>query len=177
MITLARILITPVIAYFILEKHIALALYLMLAAGVTDMLDGLIARYFNMRTTVGAYLDPMADKLLLIGVFVPLFIINHVPLYLFLAVIFRDVIIVIGAIIYELVTHRLKMEPSCISKVTTVAQIVYVVIVLLSMVTPLEKQWVDGLALFTFAVTCASGIHYLLSWTLKAMNDEENKRT
>jgi len=176
MLTLARIVITPVIAYFILEKYIFLALYLMIAAGVTDMLDGLIARYYNMRTTVGAYLDPLADKLLLIGVMVPLFIIDHVPLYLFLAVIFRDVVIIVGAITYELITHHLKMEPSYISKITTLSQIVYVVFVLLSMVYSLNILWLDALAFFTFFVTCASGIHYLLSWTLKAINDEQNKQ-
>jgi len=173
--TLARILITPVIAFLILEKNIMPALGLMILAGITDMLDGLIARYFNMRTTVGSYLDPLADKLLLIAVFVSLFIVDHVPLYLFLAVIFRDVVIVIGAITYELMTHNLKMEPTYVSKATTLAQIIYVVIVLVSMVTAMDAVWLNAMAWLTFALTCASGIHYLVSWTQKAIRNEQKE--
>lgn len=171
-LTLGRIIITPVIVYAILRDEPALALALMIAAGVTDMLDGAIARYFNQRTTVGAYLDPLADKLMLISTFVALFLINEVPLFLFLAVVFRDAIIVLGALAYEMVTHQLKMEPSMISKVTTFMQIVYVVIMLFHMAYPLDDLWVQITTWTTFAVTCISGIHYMLVWTRKAAHEE-----
>jgi cardiolipin synthase len=151
-----------------------MALILMVAAGITDMLDGAIARYFNQRTTVGAYLDPLADKLMLISMFVTLFIIGEVPLFLFLAVIFRDAIIVVGAIAYEMVTHSLKMEPSMVSKVTTFMQIVYVVTLLLHMASPLGGIWIGMVVWATFVVTCISGLHYMLVWTRKAITEESS---
>jgi len=173
-LTLARIIVTPVIVYAILSGEAVMALVLMVAAGITDMLDGAIARYFDQRTTVGAYLDPLADKLMLISMFVTLFIIGKVPLFLFLAVVFRDAIIVLGAMAYEMVTHSLKMEPSMISKVTTFMQIVYVVTMLLHMAHPLGGQWIQGVVWTTFVVTCISGLHYMLVWTRKATFEEKH---
>lgn len=172
MLTLARIVVTPVIVYTILSGEAVMALVLMVAAGITDMLDGAIARYFDQRTTVGAYLDPLADKLMLISTFVALFYIGQVPLFLFLAVVFRDAIIVLGAMAYEMATHRLKMEPSMISKVTTFMQIVYVVTLLLHMAYPLDVFWIEMAVWATFVVTCASGLHYMFAWTRKAAVEE-----
>ncbi|MDX8404279.1 MAG: CDP-alcohol phosphatidyltransferase family protein [Mariprofundaceae bacterium] len=173
-LTLARIVLTPVIAYAILSGEAAMALVLMVAAGITDMLDGAIARYFDQRTTVGAYLDPLADKLMLISTFVALFYIGQVPLFLFLAVVFRDALIVLGAMAYEMATHRLKMEPSMISKVTTFMQIVCVVTLLLHMAYPLVALWIQTTVWITFTVTCISGLHYMFAWTRKA-SVEENR--
>ncbi len=171
-LTLARIVVTPVIVYAILSGEAMMALLLMVAAGITDMLDGAIARYFDQRTTVGAYLDPLADKLMLISMFVTLFIIGKVPLFLFLAVVFRDVIIVLGAIAYEMVTHSLKMEPSMVSKTTTFMQIVYVLTLLLHMAYPLDEAWIQITIWATFIVTCISGLHYMFAWTRKAAFEE-----
>lgn len=171
-LTLLRIVITPVIVYAILQGEAKLALLLMVAAGFTDMLDGLIARYFNQRTTVGAYLDPLADKLMLISMFVTLYAIDHLPLFLFLAVIFRDAVIVIGAVAYEMVTRNLKMEPSYISKATTFAQIVLVVVILLDMAWPLHMDLIPAAIWATFILTCLSGLHYMWAWTRKAARSE-----
>ncbi len=171
-LTLGRIILTPFIVYAILRGEAVLALILMIAAGVTDMVDGAIARYFNQRTTVGAYLDPLADKLMLISGFVTLFLVDQVPLFLFLAVVFRDVVIVLGAIAYEMVTRSLKMEPSMISKVTTFMQIVFVVTMLLHMASPLSDLWIRMITWATFVVTCISGLHYMVVWTRKAAFEE-----
>ncbi|MES0370940.1 MAG: CDP-alcohol phosphatidyltransferase family protein [Mariprofundaceae bacterium] len=173
-LTLGRIVITPVIVYAILSGEAKMALVLMVAAGITDMLDGAIARYFDQRTTVGAYLDPLADKLMLISTFVALFYIGEVPLFLFLAVVFRDAVIVLGAMAYEMATHSLKMEPSMISKVTTFMQIVYVVTLLFHMAYPLADLWIETTVWTTFAVTCLSGLHYMFAWTRKAAVEENN---
>jgi len=173
-LTIARIIMTPVIVYMILSEQAWLALGLMVLAGITDMLDGAIARYFNQRTTVGAYLDPMADKIMLISLFVTLFMVEQVPLFVFLAVIFRDVIIVLGAITYEIVTHRLTMQPSRISKTTTFMQIVYVGLLLLNMAMVIPSIALQIAMWLTFILTCTSGLHYLISWTGKAAK-QENK--
>ena len=167
-LTLLRIVMTPVMVYLVIEGQAWLALALMIIAGLTDMLDGLIARYFNQRTIVGAYLDPIADKIMLISLIIVLFHVNQVPFFLFLAVIFRDALIVIGAITYEMVTHSLKMEPSLISKATTLAQIVYVVLLLLNMASPIDTIWLSISLWTTFVLTFASGLHYLILWTQKA---------
>ncbi|RLL52733.1 CDP-alcohol phosphatidyltransferase family protein [Mariprofundus sp. EBB-1] len=173
LLTLARILITPFIIYAILEHQAVLALILMAAAGVTDMLDGAIARYFNQRSTVGAYMDPLADKLLLISTIVTLYFIDHLPLYLFLAVIFRDLIIVVGAIAYEMVTHKLEMQPSIASKVTTFLQITLVLAVLSDMAWQFPGQNVLEMSiLLTFTFTCISGLQYMVVWMRKAVTDE-----
>ncbi len=172
LLTLSRILLTPFLLYMILEEKALLALAIFVVAGFTDMLDGLWAKRFHQQTDIGALLDPIADKLLLVSCMVVLFSIGQIPLYLFLAVIFRDVIIVVGAIAYELVTHKLKMQPSIFSKATTAMQIIYLAVVLLDMATPVPPLLVNASALLTFALTCISGLHYMITWTLKAMRAE-----
>ncbi len=173
LLTLGRILLTPFIIYAILEHQPMLALLLMAIAGLTDMLDGAIARYFNQRSIVGAYMDPLADKLMLIGSFVTLFVIDQIPLFLFIAVLFRDVIIIIGAIAYELVTHKLEMEPSMASKVTTFLQIVFVLATLADMAWQMPGETIQlALLWLTFAFTCLSGIQYMVVWMHKAVSAE-----
>jgi len=172
-LTLARILITPFIVYSILNGFAVQALALMVIAGLTDMLDGAIAKHFHMQTVVGAYMDPIADKLMLVGSIISLFITGQVPMFLFLAVVFRDVIIIIGAMAYELVTHRLEMRPTYLSKVTTVVQIIYVSATLLHIAWPFPSILMDAAAWITFAITCMSGVQYMLLWTSKAMHEED----
>jgi len=172
LLTLSRILITPFIVFSILNGFILQALALMVIAGLTDMLDGFIAKHFDMQTVVGAYMDPIADKLMLIGSIISLFIVGQVPLFLFLAVIFRDAVIVIGAVIYELVTHRLEMQPTYLSKTTTVVQIIYVSAALLHIALPFPTVLMDASVWITFAITCASGVQYMILWTSKATHEE-----
>lgn len=172
LLTLSRIILTPVIVYAILRQQAAMALILMLIAGISDGLDGYLAKHFHQQTTLGAYLDPIADKLLLVSCIVTLFLVEKTPLFLFLAVVFRDVIILIGALAYEMVTHQLQMRPTRLSKATTAAQIAYVALVLLDMAHPLPATVLMAMVWLTFAITCASGLHYMWLWSLKAMRAE-----
>jgi len=175
MLTLARIIITPFIVYAIIEHQPVLALILMGIAGITDMLDGAIARYFNQRSTVGAYMDPLADKLMLISTIVSLYFIEQVPLFLFLAVVFRDMIIMVGAIAYEMVTHKLEMQPTIASKITTFLQIMLVLTVLSDMAWQLPGAVVlQSVIWFTFAFTCISGLQYMVVWMQKAVRSEDS---
>ncbi len=173
LLTLARILLSPFIVYAILRDRPDLALALMLVAGLTDMLDGAIARLFNQKSVVGAYMDPLADKLMLIGAMVSLFMVHQIPLFLFIAVVFRDAVIVLGAVAFELVTRKLEMRPSLISKATTLFQILLVLAALarMSQGWPAEDVW-QGLIWLTFALTCVSGLHYMLIWMKKAISME-----
>jgi len=172
-LTLARIIITPFIVYTIIEHQPALALILMGIAGITDMLDGAIARYFNQRSTVGAFMDPLADKLMLISTIVSLYFIDQLPAFLFLAVVFRDMIIMVGAIAYELVTHKLEMQPTIASKITTFLQIILVLTVLSDLAWHLPDNWMlQSMIWLTFAFTCISGLQYMIVWMRKAVTDE-----
>jgi len=174
-LTLARIIITPFIVYAIIEHQPALALILMGIAGITDMLDGAIARYLNQRSTVGAFMDPLADKLMLISTIVSLYFIDQLPAFLFLAVVFRDMIIMVGAIAYELVTHKLEMQPTISSKITTFLQIVLVLTVLSDLAWQLPGDWMlQSMIWLTFAFTCISGLQYMIVWMRKAVTDEDN---
>ncbi len=174
MLTLARIIITPFIVYTIIEHQPVLALILMGVAGITDMLDGAIARYFNQRSTVGAFMDPLADKLMLISTIVSLYLIEQVPTFLFLAVVFRDMIILIGALAYEMVTHKLEMQPTIASKITTFLQIMLVLTVLSDLAWKLPGDAIlQSLIWLTFAFTCLSGIQYMIVWMRKAVTAED----
>jgi len=173
LLTLARILLTPFIVYAIVENQPVYALLLMGIAGLTDMLDGAIARYFNQRSTVGAYLDPLADKLMLIGSIVTLFLMDWLPLFLFLAVVFRDVVIVVGAIAYELVTRKLEMQPTLASKATTFMQIMLVLVILAHHAWGVSDTLMQTVIWITFALTCVSGVQYMVVWMRKAMKSEQ----
>ncbi|ATX81096.1 cardiolipin synthase [Mariprofundus ferrinatatus] len=172
-LTLARIVITPFIIFAIMEGEAVFALILMGIAGITDMLDGAIARYFNQRSIVGAFMDPLADKLMLISTIVTLYFIEEIPLFLFLAVVFRDLVIVVGAIAYEMVTGKLEMEPTMSSKITTFLQITLVLTVLADMAWDLPSELFELTVIWsTFTFTCISGVQYMVVWMRKAVSDE-----
>ncbi|MEX0807785.1 MAG: CDP-alcohol phosphatidyltransferase family protein [Dongiaceae bacterium] len=123
LITLTRLFSVPLMVWLILEQRFAPAFWLFVAAGISDALDGFLARKLQLRSTVGAFLDPLADKALLVGVYVTLGHMNYVAEWLVIIVVFRDIIIVGGAILYQTLTQSLKMQPLFVSKVNTVAQI------------------------------------------------------
>lgn len=172
LLTLSRMVLTPFIVYAILQGDPRVALILMFVAGLTDGLDGYVAKHLGQGTKIGGFLDPIADKMLLVSSFVALYAIGRVPLELFLAVLFRDVMILLGAVAFELVTHRLTMQPTALSKMTTLFQIVYVLLSLFDMIQPLPNGVIVGLAWLTLVLTCASGVHYMVKWTLKALREE-----
>jgi len=172
-LSLSRIVMTPLIAYALLRNEAKLALFLLFIAGISDMLDGVIARFFNQRTIVGAYLDPLADKLMLLTIMVTLFHLGVVPSFLFLAVVFRDILIVLGAISYEMVTHNLKMEPTMASKATTAMQIICLLVLISNMAWPIVPWLVSLCVWLAFGLTVISGLHYLVVWTKKAVTATE----
>jgi len=171
-LTLLRIVLVPVIVWALLTGRHLLALFLTALAGLTDLFDGWIAKRFNQQTKVGAYLDPFADKLLLLSTMLILFLTDRVPLPLFLAVLFRDVIIVVGALAYELATRKLEMAPLFSSKLTTVLQIVFVLTAMLNSAWPLPPLLLALVVWSTFAFTCISGLQYMLLWSRKAISAE-----
>lgn len=122
-ITFCRILAVPLAMYMILTGDIATAFWIFVAAGVSDGLDGAIARMFRARTRLGGYLDPIADKALIVGVYLALGHVGLVPLWLVMLVVFRDVMIIGGVLLLYTLKETLAMQPLYISKINTVVQI------------------------------------------------------
>src|SRR6185437_10983221 len=125
LITLGRILLVPVVVWAIASGAMWIAFVLFLAAGVSDAVDGYLAKRFQMTTELGAYLDPLADKALIVSIYLTLGINNLIPHWLVILVVSRDILIVGGIMLSWLVGKPLKIKPLVVSKLNTVAQIVF----------------------------------------------------
>ncbi len=123
LITLARMLMTPLAVSMIVSQRFLPAFLIFLLAGVSDAIDGFIARNFNLRTELGAYLDPLADKALLISIYVSLAIYAGLPAWLAIAVVSRDVMILMAVVVSWLMDKPVEIRPVWESKINTVAQI------------------------------------------------------
>ncbi len=145
------------------------AFLLMFVAGVSDGLDGFLARAFNWRSRLGAILDPLADKALLVFVFLMLAHKGVIPLWLALLVVFRDVIILLGATTYRWLFKELTIAPLLISKVNTAAQILFVLAIMYHLaIESLPTFIVNGLQILVAATTMISGIAYVIIWSRNA---------
>jgi cardiolipin synthase len=133
LITLGRILLVPVVVWAIIYGELWLAFVLFLAAGVSDAVDGYLAKRFNMASELGAYLDPLADKTLIVSIYVTLGIAGKIPLWLVILVVSRDIMIVGAIMLSWLLGSPLKVKPLLVSKLNTVAQIVFACVVLASL--------------------------------------------
>jgi len=167
LITFARLLAVPVAVYLILVRDLEAAFWLFIAAGISDGLDGAIARMFRCRTALGAYLDPLADKALLVSVYITLAGIGEVPLWLVILIVFRDLMILAGVLLAHALREKLAMQPLGVSKLNTAAQIVLAGAVLaplsfgLRELPPFDFDLVRALVWFTAATTALSGIAYV----------------
>jgi cardiolipin synthase (CMP-forming) len=162
LLTLLRICLAPFLVSAVLDNRFEMSFILFLAAGVTDLLDGLLARLLKQRTMLGLYLDPVADKLLLSTLFLVLMYKGLIPAHVTVLVLGRDVgILLVSAILYAAAGRR-EFFPSLFGKANTLAQIVAVAVVLLHQFN--HAPWVvvmRSLALnATIALTVASGLHY-----------------
>lgn len=174
LVTLLRLLLAPVVIWLLLEGESSVAFALFLFAGITDAIDGMIAKRFDQRTELGAYLDPVADKVLLVSIFVTLGILHELPAWLVLLVVSRDALIIGGVLLSYTLGRPLIMNPLLISKANTVAQIGLVACILakmafVSQADILIDQAITYAVWFTAATTAASGGAYIFTW-VKAMN-------
>jgi len=161
-------LVWPILTALHAGEH-RLALVLFVIAAASDGVDGYLAKRFNWTSELGKFLDPLADKLLLITVFVEAGWLELVPWWLTAAVVARDVMIGLGALIFRLWFGPLHGRPTRFSKVNTAAQLLYVTLVLLNAAFGVPPREVLGaLALLTLATTVLSGLHYLQIFTRRA---------
>lgn len=165
-LTLLRMLLIPVFAICVIYDYLGPALAVFATAGLTDLLDGLIARRAGQKTTLGAWLDPMADKLLLVTTFVVLtlpleHLTSRLPLWLTVLVISRDVCIVATVAIVNFAVGRRTFVPSLLGKIATATFIVTGVVTLLANYIGRHLVAVDVCVWASLAATLLSGLHYI----------------
>lgn len=165
LITLGRLLAVPLAVWLMLTDRYGAAFWLFLAAGISDAIDGFLARRLKARSEIGAYLDPLADKCLLVSSYVTLGHQDHIESWLVILVVFRDVLIIGGAILYQTLTQSLTVQPLLISKLNTVLQIALIGFVLARLGLGIGDggltQW---LGYAVAASTLASGAAYVAVW-------------
>ena len=141
------------------------AFILFLVAGLSDLIDGFLAKRFNMATELGAYLDPLADKALIVSIYVTLGIAGAIPRWLVILVVSRDIMIVSAVILSWLVNNPVTLKPLAVSKLNTVAQILLALVVLASLAFEFDAWWViQGLTALVAILTLASVGLYLRDW-------------
>ena len=159
------LLIVPLVAALFAGSYYA-ALVLIVVAGLSDGLDGLLARTFHWRTRLGSLLDPAADKLLVVSTFFSLTALELVPLGLTLIVVLRDIVIVSGALVYQKMAGNLAGEPILISKLNTVCQLTFIVLTIMhaEWAVP-DTVWLTVLGAMVVFTSITSGLTYVLIWS------------
>lgn len=181
-ITMFRIATVPVLIILLHDYQYGWAFLVFLVSGISDGLDGFIAKRFNMSSELGAILDPLADKALIFSSYLMLMILGDLPFWLFLTVIFRDLLILVGSLIYVAFNGQVKMAPSYLSKLNTFTQIFLVVTILAQKTFGLDYPgFTEFLIYATFVTTIISGVHYVWVWVVKeeiemvdGVNEERN---
>jgi cardiolipin synthase len=164
-VTLARMLMTPLAVMMIISQRFLLAFLIFILAGVSDAIDGFIAKRFNLRTELGAYLDPLADKALLISIYVSLAIYAGLPAWIAITVVSRDVMILTAVLISWLLDKPVEIRPVWVSKLNTVAQITLAGLALGVRAYGLDQQLLQtSLEWMVAATTLASGGVYVAQW-------------
>ena len=169
LICVLRIVLVLPIVWALVEERYGLALVIFAIAGLSDGLDGFLAKNFGWHTEVGALLDPIADKLLLVTVFLALTYLGMIPVWLMVVVVARDIIIVSGALGYQYLIGPVEGRPTAVSKVNTALQLLYV----LAVVAHAGYGWPTSSVLLAigsimFVTTIVSGMDYVWSWGRRA---------
>jgi cardiolipin synthase len=173
LITLGRILLVPVVVWAIAAGEMGVAFVLFLAAGISDAVDGFLAKRFGMATELGAYLDPLADKAMLVSIYVALGITDAVPRWLVILVVSRDIMIVSAVMLSWLVDKPVPLRPLPVSKLNTVAQIALACVVMAALGFEFDASTaVTALTALVTALTLLSIAFYVAEW-VRHMNAAE----
>ncbi len=170
-ISALRVVAVAPTVWALLEERFTLALVLFTLAGASDGLDGFLAKRFDWRSRLGAILDPLADKLLMAASYIALGLLGRLPLWLVVAVLLRDLVIVSGAVLYHLRVERVEISPTPVSKLNTLAQIGLIVLVLLhaAAVLGIDPELLRASIYLVFATTVVSGVQYVWMWGQRAV--------
>src|SRR3954451_3809341 len=167
-ITLGRIILVPFIVWAIASNQMEIGFVIFIVAGISDAVDGFLAKRFNMASELGALLDPLADKALLVSIYVALGIWGKVPLWLVILVVSRDIMIVAAVIVSWLFGKPIPMKPLMVSKLNTVAQVAYAALVLAALGFGFQSERYDLIQMilmgFVTVFTLVSVSLYLVEW-------------
>lgn len=173
-----RFLLVPLVIWALLEGAWGWAFTGFLVAGISDGVDGFIARHFNQRSKLGAYMDPAADKLLLVSVFIVLGFLGELPLWLVILAVSRDALIVSAVLLSTIMGHPVEMKPYMVSKVNTAVQIALAVVVLGEHAVSASAGLLrEPLIYASGLLTVASAAAYLVSWLRHMSGYGEDKTT
>lgn len=165
LLTVLRFLLVPVVVWAISDGHAVLAFAVFVIAGLTDGLDGFIAKKWNLSSRLGAYLDPLADKALLVSIFIALGVTGAIPIWLVVAVVARDALILAAVVVSSLMGQTLPIRPLFVSKVNTVAQILLAALVLADLAFAINLGRPSAvMVLVVAALTAVSAAAYLVAW-------------
>lgn len=165
LISVLRLLLVPLTVWLVISEAYGAAFLTFVVAGISDGIDGYLARRFDWRTKLGAYLDPLADKALLVSVYVTMGFLKLIPAWLAIVVVSRDALIIGAVLLSRLMDHPVHVRPLMISKLNTVVQIVFAVSVLgiAALGRPLDT-FVDYGSIPVALLTALSGAAYLTAW-------------
>lgn len=168
-ISFLRLLAVIPVVLLLLEREFGWALAVFALAGLSDGLDGFLAKHFGWQSRLGGMLDPLADKVLLVVCFLVLGTLGLIPLWLVAAVVLRDLLIVGGALVYNYRVEEVEAAPTLVSKLNTVLQILLVVAVITDAgPLPLPPAWISALVWGCLATVLVSGAQYVWIWSRKA---------
>ena len=173
LITVGRIVLVPVVIWAITSGNMLLAFWVFVAAGISDAVDGFIAKRFNAQTEFGAYLDPLADKALLMSIYVTLSIEGLLPRWIVIAVVSRDIMIMGAVLLSWIMNKPVEIHPLIVSKLNTAAQIGLAALVLASSGFKFDAgQAKDVLLVVAGGLTFISAAAYLIEWMRHITSDE-----
>ncbi len=173
LITVARLLLVPVIVWLIGTGAYDAALWVFVIAGISDGVDGYLAKTFNMRSELGGYLDPLADKALLVSIFVILTVVGEIPFWLTLLVVSRDILIVGGVLLSWIMDRPVEMAPLYVSKWNTAVQIIYASLVMADLSFGFDLGGARLTAMmFVVLLTVLSAAAYLVEWFRHMTEDD-----
>ncbi len=165
LITIGRLILVPLIVWLMISGQAGAAFVLFIVAGVSDAIDGFLARSFNLRSTLGSYLDPLADKALLVSIYISLAVLDEVPLWVVILVVSRDLFIVGAVVLSWMLDQPMEMRPLIISKLNTVVQIVLAAVVLGDLALDAGLGTLRMILVYLVGMlTIASAAVYLVDW-------------
>ena len=170
LITLGRIILVPIVVWAIMSEEMRLAFFLFLAAGISDAVDGFLAKRFHMASELGAYLDPLADKALIVSIYVALGIAGALPISLVILVVSRDIMIISGFMLSWLVGRPMPVRPLPVSKANTVAQILLATLVLAEHSFGFDGMLASKIVIGLVAILTLLSIAFYLAEWLRHMN-------
>jgi cardiolipin synthase (CMP-forming) len=163
-ITIIRIILTPVFVIYIINDKLISGLVVLIVSGLSDGIDGFVARVFNQKSKLGAYLDPLADKIILITAFITLSIRGLLPAWLTVMVISRDIMILMGILILFLNGMKINIKPALSSKITTCLQFISLISALSKDYIPNFDKYGPYLFYLTALFTIISFLQYMFQW-------------